>query len=610
MVKRLPFLIVFSILFIQRIWSQNLILNPSNDLPLVGGEIQYWTEIQGTDWHQRDNSPLPQHGSQYFFPGVGATCKLGQTIDLTSYITTIDAGTQEFYFSGYVRSFDQSPTDRTQFELRFFSETNAELAVHILGPYSNRTSWDLKELTMTAPIGARSIQVMLHSIRYNGSNNDGYYDNLSLVAIEQPIVCSLDIDVSATYNNATLTALGNGAAQGSYIVNWGDGSAPDSTQTFAHTYAAEGTYTVCVTYYDEDNEANCSVIECTDVVITFPAIPCTLTMTATETGEIVNVVSQGTGAVTPNYTIQWGDGVSSNGSSGQHTYLLSGDYNVCVTYYDVTNEIGCTLDTCTIVQINIPVECQMVATYVQSGNTISVNATGHGAEQPNYVISWGDNSDNHIGSSALHEYAAGNYEICVVYTDLVNEATCEVEYCFSVTIATTEVNCVVGLTVTQTGSGYSALATGIGLSNGTYTINWGDNTAPTMSNEGTHTYATQGVYEVCVTYQDAQQTCVATECATVNTTVGIEYPENILNQFSIGPNPIRDIAQIHMHLSQPSKVRFDVIDALGHLVQSIDSAVYSQGEHTLMWDTSHLASGMYLVRASTPLHASYFKVIK
>lgn len=607
MVKRLPLLFLFFCFLSPALYAQNLILNPSNELPLVNGNIQYWTEIQGTDWQQRDNSPLAQHGTYYFFPGVCADCKLGQTIDLTPYISTIDAGTQEFYFSGYVRSYDQSPTDRTQIELRFFSEANEELQTHILGPYSNRYSWDLKELTMTAPVGARSIQIILHSTRYNGSNNDGYYDNLTLIAIEQPIVCTLNLDVTATDNLAVLTVNGDGAEQAMYVVDWGDDSAPDSSQSFTHTYAASGTYTVCVTYYDQNNEANCIVTECMDVEIT---VPCTLTMTTTQNGETLNLVSQGSGATTPGYIINWGDGATSNSNNGQHTYLLSGDYNVCVTYYDVNNADNCTVDTCTIVHINIPATCQMVATFVQSGNVISVNATGIGAEQPNYVISWGDNSADHIGSSALHEYIPGNYEICVVYTDLNNESTCEVEHCFTVTIPVEEVDCAVGLIVTQTATGYLATATGIGLTNGSYSINWGDNSAPTLSNHGTHTYSIDGIYEVCVTYQDAQQTCVATDCVTVNTTVGIEDLANLLEQFTIAPNPLHDIAQIHLSLSKPCMVGFDVMDVLGQHVQSIAPAPYGQGNHIINWDTNLLSGGMYLVRASTPTQASYFKVIK
>ena len=33
--------------------SSNLILNPGNEAPLVGGEITGWQEIIGSDWKQR-----------------------------------------------------------------------------------------------------------------------------------------------------------------------------------------------------------------------------------------------------------------------------------------------------------------------------------------------------------------------------------------------------------------------------------------------------------------------------------------------------------------------------------------------------------------------------
>ena len=51
-----------------------------------------------------------------------------------------------------------------------------------LGEYYNTSEWVQVTDTTLAPIGTRFIRIRLISTRYNGSNNDGYYDGLSLIA--------------------------------------------------------------------------------------------------------------------------------------------------------------------------------------------------------------------------------------------------------------------------------------------------------------------------------------------------------------------------------------------------------------------------------------------
>ena len=54
------------------IYTGNLILNPSCEDVLVGGEIPYWTEVLSTSWSQRAANPSPHDGSAYFFAGTEA----------------------------------------------------------------------------------------------------------------------------------------------------------------------------------------------------------------------------------------------------------------------------------------------------------------------------------------------------------------------------------------------------------------------------------------------------------------------------------------------------------------------------------------------------------
>jgi len=177
------FLHLLMYFFVSSIWGQNLLTNPDAESPLVGGEIDGWTEVVGGNWTVRTSNPVAQSGTNYFFPGVGSAGELIQDVDVSAYATTIDAGTQQFGFQGYLRVFPQSPADDARIVVEYRDATNTTvLYSYDTGNFSNTSSWDLVSDVATAPNFTRIIRVRLISSRNNGANNDGYYDNLSLTA--------------------------------------------------------------------------------------------------------------------------------------------------------------------------------------------------------------------------------------------------------------------------------------------------------------------------------------------------------------------------------------------------------------------------------------------
>lgn len=159
----------------------NLIQNPSNDFPLVAGEIPHWTEAVGNNWTQRSESPLPYHGSAYFFAGRGALAELQQDINVSAFAGAIDSSNQDFQFNGYVRAWPQSPADSSQIIIEYRDATNTVILDSFdSGEISDTDNWVLVTDLRTAPIDTRFIRIRLISTRYNGSNNDGYFDGLSL----------------------------------------------------------------------------------------------------------------------------------------------------------------------------------------------------------------------------------------------------------------------------------------------------------------------------------------------------------------------------------------------------------------------------------------------
>jgi hypothetical protein len=164
----------------------NLIANPSNESPLVGGGIAGWTEVVGSNWTQRFSNPDPFDGAAYFFAGAGANGTLRQVVDVSSFATTIDASRQVFEFAGRVRSFNQSNPDSSRIVVTYLAGNASALATFDSGAITDTVSWQLVTDSRVAPNFTRSIQIDLVATRNFGTNNDGYFDALSLVAAPVP----------------------------------------------------------------------------------------------------------------------------------------------------------------------------------------------------------------------------------------------------------------------------------------------------------------------------------------------------------------------------------------------------------------------------------------
>lgn len=166
--------------------AQNLVTNPGNELPLVGGQIQGWTEVVGANWTQRLSGPDPFEGIAYFFAGTGAAATLRQDVDVSSFAGQIDAGLLAFDFSGRVRSFDQAPADASQIVVSLLNGDGTVLASFDSGLQTGTAAWTEIATTLAAPAGTRFVRIDLVSVRNAGTNNDGYFDAINLVAAPVP----------------------------------------------------------------------------------------------------------------------------------------------------------------------------------------------------------------------------------------------------------------------------------------------------------------------------------------------------------------------------------------------------------------------------------------
>ena len=80
--------------------------------------------------------------------------------------------------------------------------------------------------------------------------------------------------------------------------------------------------------------------------------------------------------------------------------------------------------------------------------------------------------------------------------------------------------------------------------------------------------------------------------------------------FHMVPNPVEDRATLHMALSQPSEVTFQVLDAQGRLVEHQNWGWMPAGVSAQSWSATHLEPGMYLVTWTAGDHTWAQRLVK
>ncbi|MDD4277273.1 MAG: hypothetical protein PHT37_05230 [Candidatus Cloacimonetes bacterium] len=158
-----------------------LVRNGGCEAPLVNGEIPEWVEVVGTSWTQRQNDPSPYEGQHYFFAGANNRAELRQDVELAAYADLIDTGNHLFEFSAYVQSWPQDPADISQIILEYLNHDKTGILGNFdFGEHSTITHWVPLSHDIIAPTGTRYIRIRLISIKRNATNNDGYFDAVSL----------------------------------------------------------------------------------------------------------------------------------------------------------------------------------------------------------------------------------------------------------------------------------------------------------------------------------------------------------------------------------------------------------------------------------------------
>ncbi len=288
-----------------------------------------------------------------------------------------------------------------------------------------------------------------------------------------------------TYSGSpTVTFNYTGTTAGIDSVRWyfGDGGTA-ITFSSTHNYTAAGVYHVTVRIYSACGN---------DVRFATITIPCVTTpvcsFTSSGLSATRNFSYTGTPASPDSVAWTFGDGGHATGLTVSHIYASTGTFNVCATVYTPCgNNTVCNTVTITCTST-------LAAAYAHSGYTpVGFTYTGTTTGLDSVVWHYGDGGHG-TGLTSTHAYSSvGLKTACVLaYNHCGVDSSC----------STFNVPCIAAPVAAFTSSGATATrnftytGTAVGLDSVVW--NFGDG-GHALGNTATHTYATTGTFNVCVT---------------------------------------------------------------------------------------------------------------
>lgn len=266
--------------------------------------------------------------------------------------------------------------------------------------------------------------------------------------------------VSASYNataigltaNFTNTSSCATCSSISYAWDFGDGS-PINTQTSpSHTYAANGSYNVCLISTGTNSSGQtCSDTSCSTVAVSNNQ-PCSsnASFTASTGSTTVNFTNNSscTGCLTTTYAWNFGDGSPlSSAMNPTHTYANGGVYVVCLVVSGISGTGNVCVDSfCTPITVVGALSCNITAGFTFTTNQLSANFTNSttcsGCSSWNSLWDFGDGSMPTTQTSPSHSYsAAGTYTVCLYAVGLNSGGQpCLDTLCQNVTVLQTGVD--------------------------------------------------------------------------------------------------------------------------------------------------------------------------
>jgi len=165
--------------------SANLLSNPGGED--AGVPPSGWTDVGNGTWVTTPNWEgvvFPNSGLLFISANTGnhsPPFRLVQSVDVSTWASTIDMGVMRFSVEGYARAWGDD-NDEYRIRLHYSDGAGADLGSWSSG-WDTGSSWSLVNNTAPAPVNTRAIEVELGCRKSSGSFCDAYYDDLDLHAV-------------------------------------------------------------------------------------------------------------------------------------------------------------------------------------------------------------------------------------------------------------------------------------------------------------------------------------------------------------------------------------------------------------------------------------------
>ncbi|MDG1331415.1 MAG: PKD domain-containing protein [Crocinitomicaceae bacterium] len=247
--------------------------------------------------------------------------------------------------------------------------------------------------------------------------------------------CNADFTWNTSGNTVFFTNTSTGTNSNDW---WFDDGTSSSATNPTHTFAASGTYTVCLySYYLDSVGGFCDDSVCYNITVfdSTGGSSCNADFTWSVSGNTVFFSNTSTGTNSNDWWFD--DGTSSSATNPTHTFATSGTYTVCLYSYYLDSVGGfCDDSVCydiTVFDSTGGSSCNADFTWSVSGNTVQFTNTSSGTNNHDW---WFDDGTSSTDTNPAHTYAApGTYTICLYsyYLDSIG-GFCDDSVCYDVTV--------------------------------------------------------------------------------------------------------------------------------------------------------------------------------
>lgn len=263
---------------------------------------------------------------------------------------------------------------------------------------------------------------------------------------------------------------------------------------------------------------------------------------------------------------------STNATTSSITVNTSGSYTV-----EITDANGCTA-TSSAINVNVSNAPEP---------TVQVNGSTELCEGETVVLT-ASNSDSYMWSNnattqSITVSAAGTYHVTTTNADACNGVGQSSDIVVTVSPqpeaigGTSSIN---NFVVSFTNGSTNATS---------YSWDFGDFTTSSSATP-THAFAASGAYTVTLTAINGN--CTDDTTFTINIVVGLDEL-NAVNNATVYPNPLTDMATLSIELSEQTALEVIVVNANGQIMQEVANGSFEAGNYDLNIDATTFAPGIY-----------------